>query len=237
MVLAQRLEKQLASPWCGSRRKRIFDIVVATVALLVAAPLMLLIALAVRSTSSGPVVFRQRRCGLNARPFELLKFRTMCHVANTESGPRLTRSGDRRITPVGKWLRKWKLDELPQLINVLRGEMSIVGPRPDLEQFWREVTDVERRALAVKPGLTGAATLASTNEEELLARVPQAELLGFYLRDLLPHKARLDCQYAAQANFLSDCRVLLKTGILLFCASCRRNSGSDASKKIPTYSR
>lgn len=192
-------------------QKRIFDIVVATAALLAMAPLMLLIALAVRSTSPGPALFRQWRCGLHAHPFELLKFRTMGHVSTTESAPRITRSGDRRITPLGKWLRKWKLDELPQLVNVLRGEMSIVGPRPDLEQFWREVTEVERRTLAVKPGLTGAATLAFANEEELLASIPQTEMLTFYVRDLLPHKARLDCQYAAQASFVTDCRVLLQT--------------------------
>lgn len=203
-------------------QKRIFDIVVATAALLVTAPLMLFIALAVRRTSSGPVLYRQCRWGLNARPFELLKFRTMRHVATTESAPGLTRSGDGRITPLGKWLRKWKLDELPQLINVLRGEMSIVGPRPDLEQFWRQVTEAELQTLAVKPGLTGAATLAFTNEEELLARVPETELLEFYVRDLLPHKARLDCQYASQATFVTDCRVLFQT-IAGICSSKRRS--------------
>ena len=188
-----------------------FDIVVAIVALVVTAPLMLLIALAVRSTSAGPVLFRQWRWGLEARPFELLKFRTMAQVTSAESGPRLTRAGDCRVTPVGKWLRRWKLDELPQLFNVLRGEMSIVGPRPDLEQFWRQVTQVERQALAVKPGLTGAATLALRNEEELLANIPEADVLQFYVRDLLPHKARMDCQYAAQASFSTDCRVLFRT--------------------------
>jgi lipopolysaccharide/colanic/teichoic acid biosynthesis glycosyltransferase len=130
---------------------------------------------------------------------------------SAEFGPGVTRRGDLRVTRLGKWLRRWKLDELPQFINVLRGEMSIVGPRPDLEDFWRQATEVERHVLAVKPGLTGAATLAFRNEEELLAHVPESDLVGFYVRDLLPRKARLDCEYAAQADFLSDCRVVLNT--------------------------
>jgi len=194
------------------------DIILVTPALVITAPLMLLIALGIRGSSPGPVLFRQWRWGLNERQFQLLKFRTMEDMG-AESGPGVTRSGDRRVTRLGKWLRRWKLDELPQLINVLRGEMSIVGPRPDLEQFWRQATEVERQVLAVKPGLTGAATLAFSNEEELLAKVPESELVEFYVRDLLPRKARLDCEYASQANFLSDCRVLLKTVAAIFSPS------------------
>jgi lipopolysaccharide/colanic/teichoic acid biosynthesis glycosyltransferase len=186
------------------------DISLVVPALVVTAPLMFLIAIAIRCTSAGPVLFRQWRWGLNERQFQLLKFRTMEYMG-ADSGPGVTRRGDLRITRLGKWLRRWKLDELPQFINVLHGEMSIVGPRPDLEHFWRQATEVERQVLAVKPGLTGAATLWFRNEEELLAHVPESELVGFYVRDLLPRKARLDCEYAAQANFLSDCRVLLNT--------------------------
>src|SRR5690242_8541725 len=164
------------SRWCNSREKRLLDILIATVALVVTAPLMLLIALAIRATSPGPVLFRQRRSGLKGNPFQLLKFRTMQLTAE-KSGPGITRAGDARITPVGTFLRKWKADELPQLLNVLRGEMSIVGPRPDLEQYWREATEAERQVLALKPGLTGAATLAFCNEEYYLANVPQSELV------------------------------------------------------------
>jgi lipopolysaccharide/colanic/teichoic acid biosynthesis glycosyltransferase len=127
--------QQQPSPWCNSRRKRLLDIVVATLAVVGTAPFMLLIALAIRATSPGPVFFRQWRSGLKGHPFQLLKFRTM-QVAAEQSGPRVTRAGDARMTRVGRWLRKWKADELPQLLNVLRGEMSIVGPRPDLEQYW-----------------------------------------------------------------------------------------------------
>jgi lipopolysaccharide/colanic/teichoic acid biosynthesis glycosyltransferase len=203
-------QQQTASPWCNSRGKRMMDIILVIPSLVLTAPLMVLIALGIRSTSRGPVLFRQLRCGLNDGQFQMLKFRTM-EYRSAEFGPGVTRRGDLRVTRLGKWLRKWKLDELPQFINVLRGEMSIVGPRPDLEDFWRQATEVERHVLAVKPGLTGAATLAFRNEEEVLAHVPESDLVGFYVRDLLPRKARLDCEYAAQADFLSDCRVVLNT--------------------------
>jgi lipopolysaccharide/colanic/teichoic acid biosynthesis glycosyltransferase len=210
--------QQQPSPWCNSRRKRLLDIVVATFALVGSAPFMLLIALAIRATSPGPVFFRQWRSGLKGHPFQLLKFRTM-QVAAEQSGPRVTRAGDARMTRVGRWLRKWKADELPQLLNVLRGEMSIVGPRPDLDEFWREASEAERQVIALKPGLTGAATLSFCNEEEYLAHVPQSELVGFYVRSLLPRKARLDCDYAAEATFLSDCRVVFKTIAGMFSLS------------------
>jgi lipopolysaccharide/colanic/teichoic acid biosynthesis glycosyltransferase len=188
----------------------VLDVILVSLALAMTAPLMLLIALAIRATSDGPVLFRQWRSGLNRRQFQLLKFRTMEHV-RAASGPAVTRKGDVRVTWLGKWLRRWKLDELPQLINVLRGEMSIVGPRPDLEEFWWQATEVELQVLAMKPGLTGAATLAFANEEELLAQVPESDLVGFYVRNIMPRKARLDCEYAAQANILTDFRILLKT--------------------------
>lgn len=207
--------QQQPSPWCNSGRKRLLDIMVATLAIVVTAPFVLLIALAIRATSPGPVLFRQWRSGLKGLPFQLLKFRTMQLTAE-ESGPRVTRAGDARITPVGRWLRKWKVDELPQLFNVLRGEMSIVGPRPDLEQYWREARDIERQVLATKPGITGAASLVFRNEEELLAYVPETELASFYVHHLLPCKARLDREYAAQATCLSDCRILIQTILCIF---------------------
>jgi lipopolysaccharide/colanic/teichoic acid biosynthesis glycosyltransferase len=215
-------QQQTASPWCNSGGKRMMDVVLVIPSLVLTAPLMLLIAFGIRSTSRGPVLFRQWRCGLNEGQFQLLKFRTM-EYTSAGLGPGVTRRGDRRVTRMGKWLRKWKLDELPQFINVLRGEMSIVGPRPDLEEFWRQATEVERHVLSVKPGLTGAATLAFRDEEEFLANVPESELVGFYVRDLLPRKARLDCEYAAQADFLSDCRILLNTIARIFHSAVTHN--------------
>lgn len=180
---------------------------------MISAPILFIVALIIRGTSPGPVFFRQPRLGLNGRPFQLIKFRTM-RLEN--SGPGITRGGDSRVTRLGKWLRRWKLDELPQLINVFRGDMSIVGPRPDLEQFWQQATEAERRALAAKPGLTGAATLAFRNEEEMLAQISESELLHYYVFELLPRKARLDCEYAAHATFWSDCKISVRTLFRIF---------------------
>ncbi|HKD80961.1 MAG TPA: sugar transferase [Candidatus Angelobacter sp.] len=207
--------QQPFSPWCNSRRKRLLDLVLASLALAVTAPLMLVTAVAIRVTSGSPVLFRQWRSGWNGRPFQLLKFRTM-QIAAVAYGPGVTRSGDARITRLGRWLRRWKLDELPQLINVFFGEMSMVGPRPDLEQYWLQSGHTERQALATKPGITGAASLIFRNEEDLLAQVPESELTTFYLRRLLPRKARLDRDYAAQATFWTDCRVLTRTLFHIF---------------------
>jgi len=224
------LNGRTASAWCNSARKRMLDVIVSGIALIASAPILFVIAVAIRSTSPGPVLFRQWRLGLNGKPFQLMKFRTM-RIEN--SGPGVTRSGDSRVTRLGKWLRQWKLDELPQLINVFRGDMSIVGPRPDLEQFWQQVTDVERQALAAKPGLTGAATLAFRNEEELLAEVPESELPQYYVRDLLPRKARLDCEYATQATFWSDCRISMKTVLCIFSTDSKSPNLRDVHEQVP----
>ena len=118
------------------------------------------------------------------------------------------------MTTVGKRLRAWKLDELPQFINVLKGDMSIVGPRPDLEEFWLRLED--RTGLAIKPGVTGAASLIFINEEELLSRAPQSELSDHYVRDILPRKIRLDLDYAARASLWSDCAIVANTALGMF---------------------
>src|SRR5262249_48609121 len=143
------------SPWCFSMGKRVFDFVIALLVLLIAWPLMLVVGLAIKISSPGHVFFRQKRVGKDARLFELVKFRSM-RVAPERSGPGITREGDSRIFPVGRLLRNWKLDELPQLINVLRGEMSLVGPRPDLPEFCATLAGDERQVLALRPGITGA---------------------------------------------------------------------------------
>jgi lipopolysaccharide/colanic/teichoic acid biosynthesis glycosyltransferase len=224
--------EQQSSAWCNSQRKRVLDITFAGLALVAAAPLMLLTAIAIRATSRGPVLFRQWRSGLNGHPFQLLKFRTMRMMAG-ESGPGITRAGDARITRVGQWLRKWKLDELPQLINVLRGEMSMVGPRPDLERYWRQTSDLEREVLSTKPGMTGAASLVFRNEEELLAVVPESELAFFYVHRLLPRKARLDREYAAQSTFWSDCSILMKTIFRIFSNHSFSQEIEEIHEQVP----
>jgi lipopolysaccharide/colanic/teichoic acid biosynthesis glycosyltransferase len=132
-------------------------------------------------------------------------------VQPLDKGLGITRRGDPRITTIGKVLRLSKLDELPQLVNVLRGEMSLVGPRPDLKEFWQQASSDARQALALTPGLTGPASIAFRNEERLIAQVAPEQTTKFYVERLLPAKARIDREYAARASFLSDCLVLLQT--------------------------
>lgn len=198
------------SRWCSSKAKRCMDVCVALGMLIIASPLLLTIAVAIRLASGKPVIFSQLRTGRDGREFLLFKFRTMT-VQRTGKGPGITRQGDSRITAIGKLLRRSKLDELPQLVNVLRGEMSLVGPRPDLKEFWRQTTPNARQALALIPGLTGSASIAFRNEEELLAQVAPGQITTFYVERLLPAKAKIDLEYAAKASFLTDCSILLRT--------------------------
>jgi lipopolysaccharide/colanic/teichoic acid biosynthesis glycosyltransferase len=146
--------------------ERVRDLLIVSVLLLLLSPVLLWCALAVRRSSPGPILYRQRRLGLHARPFTLLKFRTMMHHAPevwNQDGSAYTGADDPRVTPVGRILRKTSLDELPQLFNVLRGEMSLVGPRPDQAEQLRFYTETEKRKLEVKPGITGLAQISGRN--------------------------------------------------------------------------
>lgn len=185
------------------------DVVLGFSALLILSPLLMVIAVAIRLTSGRPVLFRQWRTGRYGRQFQLIKFRTM--ESSSVDGPSLTRAGDPRVTSIGKWLRTSKLDELPQFLNVLSGDMSLVGPRPDLEEFWNWAPSSVCQALALRPGLTGAASIAFCNEESLLAQIEPDQVATFYRETLLPTKARLDLEYASRATFVSDCGILLRT--------------------------
>ncbi len=196
--------------WSRSAGKRVFDMVFAGFCLLLTWPLMLLAALLIKCTSPGPVFFRQIRSGQDGKPFELLKFRSMTH-GRRSAGPGVTRQGDSRIFPAGRWLRKWKVDELPQFINVVRGEMSLVGPRPDLPEYLDLLSQDQREVLLLRPGITGAATIKFRNEEELLAQVPADELQQFYVYRVLPEKVRIDMDYARHASFSGDLKILLST--------------------------
>jgi lipopolysaccharide/colanic/teichoic acid biosynthesis glycosyltransferase len=203
-------ERPDVSPWSHSRGKRVLDVCFASLAMVPCLPLMALISLLVAMTSRGPVLFRQIRMGENGRLFDLLKFRTMFHNRK-DAGPGVTRRGDPRITPVGKFLRGCKLDELPQLFNVLRGDMSLIGPRPDLPEFLQALAPEYRGLLALKPGVTGWATLQFRNEEELLATVPKEQLVSYYTETVLPLKAQLDLTYARRASLLGDLGILWRT--------------------------
>jgi lipopolysaccharide/colanic/teichoic acid biosynthesis glycosyltransferase len=192
--------------WIHSRRRRVFDFLVALAALLALTPLFLVLALLVLASSPGPIFFRQRRMGRNGSDFTLYKFRSM-HASDASGSP-ITVIGDARITRVGVFLRRFKLDELPQFWNVLIGDMSLVGPRPKLPQH-------EALYLRVRPGITGPATLAFRQEEEVLASVPKHELDSFYHEVIKPSKAWIDMDYISRATFRSDLRLLSDT-----CTCC-----------------
>jgi lipopolysaccharide/colanic/teichoic acid biosynthesis glycosyltransferase len=210
-----RPEGSLLSPWCSSAGKRALDMVVASLALIALWPILLLIAVTVRFSSPGPALFRQERVGRRGRLFQLLKFRSMKEAAE-RFGPRITCQNDSRIFPVGRILRKWKLDELPQLINVLRGEMSLVGPRPELPEFCATLGRDQRVILELRPGVTSVATLRYRDEERILATQQSRQLTDYYVNQLYPEKVWLDIEYAKTADFVSDFRILLQTAAAIF---------------------
>ncbi len=188
--------------------KRLMDLLVSILLLIATAPLMLVAAIAVRRSSPGPVIFRQQRIGRGGRPFNILKFRTMGPAGATDR--EITVGNDRRITPVGAVLRKWKIDELPQLLNVLRGDMSLVGPRPDLPSYVaRYPDDLRARVLSVRPGITDPASIKYRNENELLAR--QSDPDRYYLDVIMPDKLRMGAAYAERSGIAEDLRIIVAT--------------------------
>lgn len=194
--------------WCHSRRKRCFDVVVAMVLLIPVVPLIPLIVLLIKLDSPGPALFIRHRAGMGGKDFRMFKFRTM---ENEKSGGvSLTRAGDLRITRVGRLLRKWKLDEIPQLWNVIRGDMSIVGPRPHLRRLLGDSSKL-RDFLSMRPGMTSLATIHFRHEEQILPRIPEQELETYYIQSILPKKVQLDMAYAEQATFASDLKLLFST--------------------------
>jgi lipopolysaccharide/colanic/teichoic acid biosynthesis glycosyltransferase len=202
--------------------KRVFDLFGAALALLLAAPLMALAALAIKLDSPGPVFFRQQRVGRGGRLFRVHKFRTMVADAPAR-GPALTVGDDARITRVGRWLRHSKLDELPQLLDVLAGDMSLVGPRPEVPQYVAHYPAALRdKVLALKPGITDPVSLAFADESALLARAADPE--REYVEVILPRKLRASADYAERATLASDLGVIARTLWLLARRSGRRGA-------------
>jgi lipopolysaccharide/colanic/teichoic acid biosynthesis glycosyltransferase len=191
------------SPWSRSGFKRLFDYACVLFVLPLLLPVLLAIALAVRLTSSGPVLFLQKRMGHQGRAFTILKFRTILIAKDKKHDP-VTTAGNQSFTLIGLFLRRWKLDELPQLFNVLAGHMSLVGPRPKLPEHMVS-------ALPCRPGITGAATIAFACEEDILDRVPRHHLESYFHTVVLPAKRGLDAAYMERATFLSDLKLIVNS--------------------------
>ncbi len=185
--------------------KRVFDLVVSSFAVLVLAPLLAALSALIKFSSSGPVLFRHERVGRNYSTFDVLKFRTM---QAGSSGASITSAGDQRITNVGAVLRQYKLDELPQLFNVIRGDMSIVGPRPEVMKYVT-MDDRYETILQVRPGLTDPASLAFRHEQDLLGSQQDPE--RFYVEEILGQKISLSVDYVENQSLLTDLKLILRT--------------------------
>lgn len=192
----------------GRVAKRGLDIAGASVALIVCSPLLLLVTLLLKMGSPGPAFFRQERVGRGGRPFRIWKFRTMV-LGAAENGLEVTTASDARVTDIGRRLRRWKVDELPQFLNVIGGSMSLVGPRPEVQTFVDLYTDEERAVLEYRPGITDPASLAYRNEGDILARVDEPR--QYYVDVIMREKLRLNLAYARRATVFSDFGVILDT--------------------------
>lgn len=199
-VLARRKPQLIA--------KRAMDIVLSACALAILWPLLLLIALAIWIDDPGPVFYRQVRVGRNGKTFRIFKFRSMVMDAD-KKGLAITVGRDSRITRVGAVLRKTKLDELAQLLNVLFGQMSFVGPRPEVPKYVELYTPYQRQVLLVRPGITDYASIAYRNENDLLAGAPNPETM--YIEQIMPNKIELNMKYLREISPLADIRLILKT--------------------------
>lgn len=211
------LTDQTIQPFRAPAR-RALDLLMAIPATILLLPVFALIALWIKLDSRGPIFFLQERIGRGGVPFRIFKFRTMVIDAE-RCGAQITIGRDPRITPSGHFLRKYRFDELPQLFNVLKGEMSVVGPRPEVPRYVALYTGEQRQILAFRPGITSPASISFSNESELLAQ--HVELAGgtdpenFYRTELMPAKIKMDLLYSRRATAWSDCVIIAKTIVRL----------------------
>ena len=192
--------------------KRVFDVIVAAGGLLLLAPLLLLVSLLIKLDSPGPVFFTQERMGRKFRSFRIYKFRTMVPDA-PRLGGKITAGADPRITRIGRYLRWTKVDELPQLLNVLKGDMSVVGPRPEVRQYVELFRSDYEEILQVSPGITDLASVHYRHEAQLLGRAENPE--DRYVKEILPEKIKLAKEYLHRSSFFFDIVVLLKTFVAI----------------------
>ncbi len=191
--------------------KRLFDFTASAVGLLILSPIFAIIALLIKFTSPGPVFHRAQRVGMAGRHFTLYKFRSMI-VGAHRLGPAITAQGDPRITPIGCFLRRTKLDELPQLLNVVKGDMSLVGPRPEDPRYVAAYTPAQRAILSVRPGITSAASVVYRHEEQLLTG-DNWEML--YRNQVMPQKIDIDLQYLRRRSLWADIGLIFRTFIAI----------------------
>ncbi len=194
--------------------KRVFDIIFSLLGLTACLTLFAVVAILIKLDSKGPAFFQQVRIGKNFRAFKIYKFRTMTNC-NSEKCSLITISGDSRITRIGRFLRKTKIDELPQLWNILKGDMSFVGPRPELPEFVEHYSDIYKNILKVKPGITDIASIKFRNESSLLSS-KQDDVENKYLWEILPQKLNYNKEYLEKQGLLFDIRLILKTIYSLF---------------------
>ena len=188
--------------------KRIFDFICSTLGLIVLSPILIVIAIKIKTDDHGSVFFKQIRVGEKNKEFEILKFRTM--VLDAEKlGRQITVGNDSRITKIGTFLRKYKLDELPQLINVFKGDMSLVGPRPEVPRYVKFYNEEQRKVLEVKPGITDLASIRYRDENDLLGEAENPD--DFYINTIMPDKLALNLEYIHKNNIFFDIYIILKT--------------------------
>jgi lipopolysaccharide/colanic/teichoic acid biosynthesis glycosyltransferase len=201
----KRVSKRIS--WAvGKLCKRIFDLLASAIGLILLSPLLLAIAVFIKLKMPGPVLFRQERIGRNGKPFTIFKFRSM---RPDHQGSTISVKGEKRITPLGAFLRKHKFDELPELWNVVCGDMSLVGPRPDMPGYANQLVGEEKLILKLRPGITGPASLKYANEEELLAGV--ADPVKYNDEIIWPDKVRINLDYYYNRSFLGDMLIIFKT--------------------------
>ena len=188
--------------------KRFFDVVASGIGLILLSPLFVILAIWIKCDSTGPVFYRQIRVGRNNRDFQLLKFRSM-RVGSDKKGLITVGGRDPRITRSGYYIRKYKLDEFPQLINVLKGDMSLVGPRPEVRKYVDMYTEEQMHVLDVRPGITDLASIRYRNENELLERVNDPD--KYYVEVIMPDKLRINLEYVARHSFTFDIRLIFQT--------------------------
>jgi len=196
--------------------KRFLDIIFSFLGLLILSPFFLVVAIIIKMTSPGPVFYRGVRVGKDFKEFKIYKFRTMIVGADKIGGPS-TREGDPRVTKIGRFLRRHKLDELPQLINVLKGEMSLVGPRPEVPEYAKLYQGEEKIVFSVRPGMTDYSSLWDINEAEILKDAKTfEETEKIYLEKIRPEKVRLQMKYIKEMSFLTDLKIIWRTLLKIF---------------------